>query len=64
MSRQQLILRLALPTALALFGAVACGGSSSGGGGGGGGGNGGSAGAFTFGTSADPITMDGAYVCG
>jgi peptide/nickel transport system substrate-binding protein len=62
MSRQQLILRLALPTALALFGAVACGGSSSGGGGGGGGGNGGSAGAFTFGTSADPITMDGAYV--
>jgi len=62
MSRQQLILRLALPSALALFGAVACGGSSSSSGGGGGGGSGSSGATFTYGTAADPITMDPAYV--
>src|SRR5437868_1723733 len=55
--------RLAPVAVLALLAVAACGGSSSGGGGGGGGGGGSTSGlTFTYGTAADPISMDGAYV--
>src|SRR3954468_21509904 len=55
------LIRLAPVAVLSLLAVAACGGSSSGGGGGGGGG-GAAGGTFTFGTAADPISMDPSYV--
>src|SRR3954449_10007191 len=60
MSGRRNLTQVALLATAALVAVPACSGSSSGGGGGGGGG--GSAEVLTFGTAADPVSMDGAYV--
>ena len=53
---------VALGLAGLLVGTAACGGGDGDGGGGGNTGGGGSGGTMVFGTSADPVSMDGAYV--